>query len=392
MRILYLHSTVVPPPTDLRMDRFFLLSENLEGDVLQPVWFHTPEEVEAVFGPGSYPSHTVGKFRYHWILSSNIRTMRERFKVFGSYLKVGLRLHRERPFDCIVAYSHMTTGLLAGVLKLLTGAKLIIEIATSPNLIYITERPDPGLRERLLKAYSDTCLHLSVFLATRMHLLYATQLAPYRLLRNARASVFHEFVPVSVIDRPPAEEARERYVLLSGAPWYLKGVDVLIQAFHKIAPDFPDVKLVLLGHFPDRTQIDKLVAGSTQIKVLKAVPNVEALEIIRRATIFVLPSRCEGMGRVLIEAMAAGIPLIGSDIGGIPSMISPNENGFLIPSGDVEALSARLRELLSNPALCRRLGDNGYRRAHQELNEQVYVRAFTAMIKASLTQNHEFIN
>ena len=54
-RILYVHATFVPPPTDLKTDRFYLLSENLEGDVLQPVWFRTPEEVEAVFGQGTYP-------------------------------------------------------------------------------------------------------------------------------------------------------------------------------------------------------------------------------------------------------------------------------------------------------------------------------------------------
>jgi hypothetical protein len=103
MRILYVHSTLVPPSTDLRTDRFYLLSEQLEGDVLQPSWFQTPAEIEAVFGAGSYPAYTVGKFRYHWILFST-RGLRQRLITFWSYLKIGLRLHRERPFDCIVAY------------------------------------------------------------------------------------------------------------------------------------------------------------------------------------------------------------------------------------------------------------------------------------------------
>jgi glycosyltransferase involved in cell wall biosynthesis len=366
------------------LDRFYLLSDQLEGEVLHPIWFHTPAEVEAVFGPGSYPAYRAGKFRYHWILSSNVRNMRERLKIFWSYLRIGLRLHRERPFDCIVAYSHMTTGLLAGVLKLLTGSRLVIEIATSPALLYITERRDPGLRERLLKTYSDVCLHLSVFLADRMHLLYAAQLFPYPLLRKARSSVFHEFVPVSVIDRPPSGEAIEPYVLLVGAPWYLKGVDILIQAFLSLAPEFPGVRLKLLGHFPDRAEFEPLLAGCPQIEVLEARPHAPTLEIIKRATVLVLPSRCEGMGRVLIEGMAAGVPLIGSDVGGIPSMIEDGKNGFLFPGGDSQALSVRLRELLNDPALRRRMGDNGYARAHRELNEQVYVQEFTAMIQATL--------
>src|SRR4051812_33321953 len=131
MRILYVHSTLVPPPTDLSRDRFYLLSEELEGDILQPIWFQTPAEVKAVFGPGSYPIYTVGRFRYHWFLSSNIPGARQRLDIFWFYFRKGTQLHRERRFDCIVAYSHMTTGLLAGLVKLYTGARLVIELVTS---------------------------------------------------------------------------------------------------------------------------------------------------------------------------------------------------------------------------------------------------------------------
>src|SRR5580704_151813 len=136
MRILYVHSTVLPPPTDLRTDRFRLLSTELEGDVLQPIWFPTAGEVEAMFGLGSYPVYTVGRFRYHWFLSPT-RGFRKRLETFRFYLRKGRELHRERPFDCIVVYSHMTTALCAALLKLFTGAKLIVEVVTSPHLAYI---------------------------------------------------------------------------------------------------------------------------------------------------------------------------------------------------------------------------------------------------------------
>ena len=176
MRILYIHATVVPPPTNLLTDRFFLLSEHLEGDVLQPVWFQTAEELEAVFGPGSYPVHSVGRFRYHWFLSNGAQTRRRRLEIFWFYLCKGLQLSRERRYDCIVAYSHLTTGLLAGVLKLLTGTRLIIEIATSPEFVGITDVPKPGWREWSKKAYSDLCLHLVMLLANRAHFLYPEQI------------------------------------------------------------------------------------------------------------------------------------------------------------------------------------------------------------------------
>jgi glycosyltransferase involved in cell wall biosynthesis len=384
MRILYVHSTLLPPPTDLRMDRFHLLSTHLEGDVLQPVWFQTPEEVEAVFGPGSYPVHTVGRFRYHWFLGSTSRGIRQRLATFRFYLRAGVRLHRERGFDCIVAYSHMTTGLLAAAIRFLTGASLVIEIATSPDLVYITERPRPGVRERVMKVYSDICLHLSMFLAHRAHLLYSSQLGAYRLLRNTPASVFNEFVPVSTIERCDEADKRAPYILLVGAPWYLKGADVLIRAFLALAPEFPAVTLRILGYYPDRAELEALTGGSPRIEIMQARPPKEALEVIRRATILVLPSRCEGMGRVLLEAMAAAIPVVGSNVGGIPTLVRDGDNGFLFPVGDDQELEGILRQLLADESLRRRMGESGYARAHGELNEKFYVHEFARMVEAAI--------
>jgi glycosyltransferase involved in cell wall biosynthesis len=373
----------VPPPTNIETDRFYLLSQDLEGDVLQPVWFRTPAEVEAFWGSGSYPVYTAGRFRYHWFLCGQYHGARQRLLTFWFYLRKGLALCRERRYDCIVAYSHMTTGLCAGLMKLLTGGKLIIEIATSPNLVYLTERPHPTWKERLMHLYSDACLHLSMLMADRSHFLFPQQLSTYPLLRNVKNSVFHEFVPVSMIEKPRKEET-EMYVLLVGAPWYLKGADLLVEAFQRLAPDFPHVKLKILGHFPDGDKLHELIGGARQIEVLKARPFPEALPIISGAAILVLPSRCEGMGRVLIEAMAAGVPLIGSDVGGIPFMIRDGENGFVFPGGDSGALEARLRELLSNATTRQRMGENGYRRAHSELDEKAYVEHFTRMVEATV--------
>src|SRR5262249_20079009 len=150
---------------DVNIDRFFLLSEKLEGDVLQPVWLKSPEEIEAMFGPGSFPVHRVGRFNYHWHFAWRYKGVRQRLDNFWFYLRKGLELCRRERYDCIVAYSHMTTALFAAILKLLTRGKLIIEIATSPETVYLAERPRPGLRERMMHLYSDVCLHFSALLS-----------------------------------------------------------------------------------------------------------------------------------------------------------------------------------------------------------------------------------
>jgi glycosyltransferase involved in cell wall biosynthesis len=392
MRILYIHATLVPPPLDTRSDRFFLLSETLEGDVLQPVWFKNKEEVEAEFGPGSYPVYTSGRFRYHWFLAWKADgKSRSRLAQFWFYVHRGVRLHRQQAFDCVVAYSHMGAGVIAALVKLLTRGKLVIEEATTPRLIAVTDRPRPTLLDYLKRFYSDLCLHLSAGLADRFHLLYPTQLAGYPLLRNVKSSVFHEFVPVSTICRhdsvsDQSGESDQKYVLLVGSPWYLKGVDRLVEAFKRLAADFPEVKLKLVGWYMDaeREQLEALRGNSPQIELVRAIPNPVTLKIISRCLVLVHPSRCEGLPRAVIEGLAAGVPVVGSDVAGIPYLIRQGESGFVVPGDDNVELEKRLRQLLGDPELRRRLGANGYAFAHTQLTERVYLERFTEMIRETV--------
>ena len=184
-------------------------------------------------------------------------------------------------------------------------------------------------------------------------------------------------------------EGEEKSVLLVGAPWYLKGADLLIDAFRRLSPEFPNVKLKLLGHFPspEGDTLRALAAGSPQIEILKARPNPEVLEILHRVSVFVLPSRCEGTPRVVIEAMASGIPAIGSDVGGIPYLIHDGQSGFVVPMGDVAALEARLRQLLSDTELRNRMGARAYQLAHDNFSEKAYVERFTQAVADVVTRS-----
>jgi glycosyltransferase involved in cell wall biosynthesis len=204
----------------------------------------------------------------------------------------------------------------------------------------------------------------------------------YPGLRHKPASVFHEFIPMAKVSRQPG--GREPFVFFLGAPWFLKGVDFVIQAFHRLTGDFPGVKLRLQGHFTaaDRIEMERLIDGNPAIEILKAEPNPQTLARMGQALLFVLPSRCEGLPRVILEAMGAGIATIGSTAGGIPFLVRDGETGFVVPVGDAGALEARLRELLADPDLREKMGNRAYEIAHTELTEQVYRREFAAMVDA----------
>jgi glycosyltransferase involved in cell wall biosynthesis len=384
MRILYVQASWVPPPEDLQTDRFFLLSEHMQGDVLHPIWFERPEQVEAQFGPGTYPEYTRAGFHYHWFLSFRYSGWRRRVRGLWFLVRKGLELHRRNRYDCIVVYSHMMPALAAVILKLLTGAKLIVEIMTAPELSYLYEHPRRTLGDRMLRLFSDISLHISVLMSDRVHLLYKNQLEHYSLLRRIPSSVFHDFVLVSRIR--PADGDSERVVLFVGAPWYLKGADLAIQAFHKIADEFPDVTLRIHGYHPDRATLEALAAGSPRIEIVKPVANPEMLQRISRALLLAHPSRCDGLSRVVIEAMGAGVPVIASDAGGNPACIVDGETGFLFPSGNADALSQRLRQLLADGELRKRLGRKGYERAHTEFTEKAYVDRFASMIQTTVVK------
>lgn len=380
MRILYVGASWVPPAENPDQDRFFLLSKHLEGEVLQPVWFERPEQVEELFGPGTYPFYKRGRFRYHWFLAFRHSGWRRRLSWMWFYIRTGIRLHRENRFDCIVVYSHMMPALAAVAVKLWTRAKLIVEIMTAPELAYLFELRRQTLAGRVSRLFSDFSLYVSVLMSDRVHLLYKTQLAHYPRLQRVPSSVFHDFVVLSLI---PSSAEREPVVLLVGAPWFLKGADLLIGAFRRIADEFPEVTVKIQGYFPDKDQLEALIDGTPRIEIVKAVPNPETLERISRALIVVHPSRCDGLSRVLIEAMGAGVPVITSDAGGNPLCVREGETALVFPSGNAEELSKKLRELLSNKELRDRLGRRGREVARAEYSEQMYVDKFVQMVEAT---------
>jgi glycosyltransferase involved in cell wall biosynthesis len=84
---------------------------------------------------------------------------------------------------------------------------------------------------------------------------------------------------------------------------------------------------------------------------------------LRKMDLFVLPSRTEGFGIALVEAMATGIPVIATSVGGIPEIVDDNINGILVPPGQPSDLAEAIITLLSNSDLAKKMADNGRQKA-----------------------------
>jgi glycosyltransferase involved in cell wall biosynthesis len=188
--------------------------------------------------------------------------------------------------------------------------------------------------------------------------------------------------PVSVT----AEVAREtkeqtNSILLIGFPWYTKGADLLIRAFRSIEKQFPEHKVIVLGHMEDQAYLEQLIGDSKQIELRKPVPSLEVYRMMASCSVYVSASRSEGIARVLMEAMAAGKAIIASAVGGTPYLIQDGDSGLLFESGNVQELAQKLRMLLSSPQLRSRLGRRAFERVMSDFDERAYVRGFENLVK-----------
>ena len=144
-----------------------------------------------------------------------------------------------------------------------------------------------------------------------------------------------------------------------------KGTEYLIRAFAQVVADKPDVKLLIVGAGPLRKSLEALVRELGIVKSVEfmgARPHVEVIELMRKATMLVLPSvtarsgDSEGLGMVLLEAAARGLPLVGTTHGGIPEIIEDGNTGCLVPERNAHLLAESILKLLSDKDLRYRMG------------------------------------
>lgn len=157
----------------------------------------------------------------------------------------------------------------------------------------------------------------------------------------------------AIPDTPP-----ENVIAAAGRFVPEKGFDLLIDAFARIAPENPRWRLVIYGDGPERAALESQAAATgvaDRVALPGAVKDLPAH--LARASVFALPSRTEGFGNVLAEAMAVGRPVAAFDCPTGPGeLVRDGETGILVPAADRAALAAALRRLISDGALRARLG------------------------------------
>ena len=167
----------------------------------------------------------------------------------------------------------------------------------------------------------------------------------------------------------PREDFEERPVILHVARLVeVKGTRYLLRAFGTLAQRYDDVQLLIIGDGPLRRPLEALAVSAgirDRVEFLGGLRHADVLAWMRKAAMLVLPGirtatgREEGLGMVLLEAAATGLPVIGSRVGGIPECILEGRTGFLVPERDDAALAQRMAELLDDTVKRRQMGTEG---------------------------------
>ncbi len=182
----------------------------------------------------------------------------------------------------------------------------------------------------------------------------------------------------SLSDGPPT-------VLFLGVLNEAKGVKDLLQAWPGVLAQSPQARLVLAGA-GDANQLDEWVteAGvADSIDMPGWVRGAQKEQLMRQAWLFVLPSHIEALPMSILEAMAAGVPVVASNVGGIPMAVISGKTGFLIEPHDRQALTQRIVDVLRDDELRLRLGGQARHLAVQQFSTQVIIPMVDAVWAAA---------
>ena len=270
-------------------------------------------------------------------------------------LRVARELRTFRP-DAVLAQGGQETALvLLGRALARSRAKVILDVHGdwhAPTRLY----GSPA--RRLLAPLGDLLARIAVRRADAVRTISAYTTTLVRAAGAEPAAEFPAFMDLEPFTAsPPAPLPEQPAVLFVGVLERYKAVDVLADAWRRVAARVPEARLRVIGSGTMSGVVEELAAEfSESVTWTSTVPTGEVAAALDAATVLVLPSRSEGLGRVVVEAFCRGRAVVGSRVGGIPDLVTDGETGLLVSPADAQALADALVAVLEDQALATRLG------------------------------------
>lgn len=193
--------------------------------------------------------------------------------------------------------------------------------------------------------------------------------------------------PAFLETEPPPLPSRPRMVWV-GRICEEKGVPVLVEAAARLADEGVEFELALVGDGPLRRRIQAQIAARGIAKRLSITGWLDGAGVraqMAAARVVVMPSFAEGLPVVLMEALALGRPVVTTFVAGIPELVQPGRNGWLVPPGSVDALADAMRDALQSPLeRLARMGNAGREDVRRQHDPRVEIARLSALLTAAL--------
>lgn len=280
-----------------------------------------------------------------------------------------IRIHRIE-----VLHLHMVHATILGLLVRLSGVSA--RVLVTKHYVYRAIR-SPMLRslDRLLTNRADAIIAVSNHVRDD-------------LLANgadgSKVQVIHNGIDIEAFDgmagataRPIRGAGDEILIGCVGNLNPIKGHIHLIRAMPRVLAEFPKARLILIGEGPEHASLQLLAASlGVENAVTFAGFRADVPPIMRQIDICVQPSLQESFGIVLLEAMAAGVAVVATNVEGIPEIVVDGVTGRLVPSADPDALGAALRDLIGDADTRRNMGAAGRKRVEAAFDIRRTVRGY----------------
>jgi glycosyltransferase involved in cell wall biosynthesis len=347
---------------------------------------HTPaNEVGICWCPASHPEPPEAALRELAAAGVTLHRIPRPFLSPRYPVRLARVIRRVRPD---VLHLH---GASIGVIGGIVG-----RVARVPAIVY-TEHLEHSKHARWLQRSREMTAELphgTVFVSERSFL-RAVEEGPLGRIAD-RASVIHNGIDLSpyrtALDADERAEVREELGLDTdtiaagcvGLLWEAKGQEYLIRALAELYTEGAvTVLLVGSGAYEDRLcALAKEHGVAEKVRFLGWRDDVP--RILRALDLYVQPSLTEGLPLAVVEAAAAGLPIVASEVGGIPEIITHGRDGLLVPPGDPNALAAAIQKLLDDPDQARMLGETARKTAFERFSAEAMVERYMEVYEGLL--------
>jgi glycosyltransferase involved in cell wall biosynthesis len=293
-------------------------------------------------------------------------------------------LQRDFQANACIAFFGIPCGPAAWFLKQLCGV---------PYIVSLRGGDVPGFLPYNLAGYHKVTGPLIRFLWRGAAHVVANSQGLAALARQSAGQMPIRMIPngVDTARFTPAEHREHRgpvQLVFVGRVVHQKGLDVLLSALSRL-PAEADYELTIVGDGPLRDTLTKQAASLGVLARLRFAGwagREEMPDLLRRADLFVFPSRDEGMPNAVLEAMAAGLPVVATRISGNEEVVADGETGLLVPPDDPDALAGALAGFLADAALRRRMGAAGRERVCREYSWRSVAERYAALCEPNASK------